>query len=147
MTSEANNPANDLQRLIAEGHISEDALQTITAIPAEKLQSFFDTSTGTAGLVAKPQTLSTDEILRLSILAAHLTDGLQIEDDARLAAILESLTIECHLTLAHIAQLTHVDIGDIENALENPQTVPAETKYAIAIRGSYLINAVNQARE
>lgn len=95
---------------------------------------------------AEPLALSNDESARLSTLAAHLTDGLRIDDDDRLRAKFESLTIECRLTPRNIAQLTGLDIDDLESALRDPRTVPIEKKYELAIKGSYLINAVNRAR-
>ena len=45
------------------------------------------------GLATEPPALSNDESARLSILAAHLTERLQIGDDERLTAIFKSLTI------------------------------------------------------
>jgi hypothetical protein len=141
------NSADELRRIIAEGRISEDALQAITGIQPEKLRSFLNEAmSGTTGLTTEPQALSNDESARLSILAAHLTEGLRIGDDERLKAIFESLTIECRLTPRNIAQLTGLDVDDLESALRDPRTVPLEKKYELAIKGSYLINAVNGAR-
>ncbi|QNE46145.1 hypothetical protein F1C58_03950 [Glaciihabitans sp. INWT7] len=147
MTVEAQNPAEELRRIISEGHISEDALQAMTGIRPEKLRTYVDDAKpGMMALSASPQALSNDESGRLSILVAHLTEGMQIGDDERLMAIFESLTIECHLTLQNIAQLTGLDIEDLKGALHDPRTVPIKKKYELAIRGSYLINAVNRAR-
>lgn len=147
MTSETYNTADELRRIVAEGRISEDALQAITGIQPEMLRSFLDEAKpGMTGLTTQPQALSSDESARLSILAAHLTEGLRIGDDARLKAIFESLTIECRLTLRNIARLTGLDVEDLEGALHDPRTVPIEKKYELAIKGSYLINAVNRAR-
>lgn len=147
MTSEMYNPADELRRIIAEGHISEDALQAMTSMPPEKLRYFLNEATpGMTGLTTEPQALSNDESARLSILAAHLTEGLRIGDDDRLKAIFESLTIECRLTPHNIAQLTGLNVDDLMSALGDPRTVPIERKYELAIKGSYLINAVNRAR-
>jgi hypothetical protein len=147
MTSETHNTVDELRRIIAEGRISEDALQAVTGIQPEKLRSFLDQATPeTTGLTTEPQALSNDESARLSILAAQLTEGLRIGDDERLKAIFESLTIECHLTPRNIAQLTGLDVNDLDSALRDPRTVPIEKKYALAIKGSYLINTVNRAR-
>lgn len=147
MTVESQNPAAELKRIIVEGHISEDALQTITGIQPEKLLTYLDQATpGMTRLTTERQLLSNDESARLSILVGQLTVGLQIGDDERLKTILESLTIECHLTIQQISQLTGLNIEDLDSALHDPRTIPAEKKYELAIRGSYLINAVNQAR-
>ncbi len=148
MASETHNTADELRRIIAEGRISEEALQTITGIQPEKLRSFLDEANpGVAGLSTEPQALSVDESTRLSILAAQLTEGLRIGDDERLTAIFESLTIECRLTLANIAQLTGVEDDDLESLLHDPQNVSIEKKYELALKGSYLIGAVNRARD
>jgi hypothetical protein len=147
MTSETHNTAEELRRIIAEGRISEDALQAITGIRPEKLRSFLnEAKPGMTGLTTEPQVLSNGESMMLSILAAHLIEGLQIGDDERLKAIFESLSIECRLTLQNIAQLTGLDADDLQSALRDPRAVPIEKKYELAIRGSYLIGAVNRAR-
>ena len=147
MTSEAFNPVHELQRLIAEGRISEDALQAITGIQPEKLRSYLDEAqAGMTGLTAAPKVLSAEESARLSILAAHLAEGLRIGDDERLKAIFESLTIECRLTLQNIAELTGIDVDDLRSVLSDTQTIPIDKKYELAVKGSYLINAVNGAR-
>lgn len=147
MTSETFSPAKELKRIIAEGHLSEDALHAITGIQPEKLRAFLDgAQTGMSGSTAGPQAFSGDEITRLSILAAHLTEGLRIGDDDRLKAIFESLVVECRLTLSNIAQLTGLDVDDLASALRDPRSVAIEKRYELAIRGSYLINALSQAR-
>ncbi|WP_130177513.1 HTH domain-containing protein [Cryobacterium sp. SO1] len=148
MTSKAFDTADELRRMISEGHISEESLEVITGIQREKLRSFLDEQTPwTTGLVAEAQALSNDESTRLSVLAAQLTDGLSISDDARLKAIFESLTIECHFTLGNIAKLTGLDLDVLESALRDPQVVSADKKYELSSKGSYLINAVNRARD
>ena len=147
MTSETYNPADELIRILAKGGISEEALQAITGIQPEKLRFFLDEAQpGMTVFTSEPPALSDDEIGRLSILAGYLTAGMRIADDERLKAIFESLTIECRLTLGNIAQLTGLDIDDLESILRDPRTVPIEKKYELAIKGSYLIGAVNRAR-
>jgi predicted DsbA family dithiol-disulfide isomerase len=141
--------ADELRRIIADGRISEEALQAITGIQPEKLQSSLNEAGAKHGMMAfttEPQALSNDEIARLSILAAQLTEGLRIGDDERLKAIFESLTIQCRLTLGNIAQLTGLDVDDLQSALRDPRTLPLEKKYELAVKGSYLIGAVNRAR-
>jgi hypothetical protein len=147
MTSETYNPADELRRILAKGGISEEALQAITGIQPEKLRFFIDEAKpGMTAFTSEPPALSDDEIGRLSILAGYLTEGMRIGDDERLKAIFESLTIECRLTFGNIAQLTGLDAEDLENAVRDPRTVPIEKKYELAIKGSYLIGAVNRAR-
>jgi hypothetical protein len=132
MTSETYNTADELRRIIAEGRISEEALQSITGIEPEKLRSLFDEAEpGTTGLTREPQALSNDESARLSALAAQLTEWLRIGDDERLKAIFESLTIECRLTLQSIAQLTGLDVDDLESALRDRTSSTLSIKPAV----------------
>lgn len=145
--SELWNPAEDLRRIMAEGRITEESLEAITGIRPEGIRSFVgDGTRAVSGLVTAPPTLSNEEISRLSVLVAQLTEGLPIGDDERLKAIYESLTIECRLTPQNIAQLTGLNRDDVDAALLDPRTIPVETKYELASRGSYLINAISQAR-
>jgi len=147
MTTEAYDPVEELRRLILEGRISEDALQAITGIQPEKLRFALDTAKlGMRRFTAEPLALSDEETMRLSILPGQLAEGMQIGDDERLKAILESLTIECRLTLENLARLTGLGVDDLRSTLRDPRTVAIEKKYELGIKGSYLINAINQAR-
>jgi hypothetical protein len=146
--SEAFSASDELRRMVAEGHISEEALQTITGIQPKKVRSFLDgAEPGMTGSAAEPQALSNDESMRLSVLAAQLTDGLLIADDERLKATFESLMVECQLTLQNLARLTGLAVDDLESALRDPRTISPEKKYELASKGAYLVNAVNQARD
>jgi hypothetical protein len=71
-----------------------------------------------------------------------------ISTDALVAmtGILEVLMHGCRLSVENIARLTGLGIDVIENALRSPQDVPLAERYTLALRASYLINAVNQAR-
>ncbi|GAA2573382.1 hypothetical protein GCM10009862_10340 [Microbacterium binotii] len=60
--------------------------------------------------------------------------------------MLEALTGECGFTLQSISRLTRVPVGEVTTALDDPGMLTAETKYTLALRVSYLINAANQAR-
>ena len=147
MTSHSNSVIDELKRLVAEGQISADALHVITGVPVDSMRSLLaEAPLESAETIRESAALSAEENGRLSILTAQLTDGLQIDDDERLKGILESLTIECHLTLENIAGLTGTDVHDLELALQDPHALSADKKYTLAIKGSYLINAVNQVR-
>lgn len=55
MTSETYNPADEPRRIIAEGCVSEAALQAITGMQLEKLRTFFsEAKPGMTGLSAGP---------------------------------------------------------------------------------------------
>jgi hypothetical protein len=101
----------------------------------------------TTGLTAKPQVLSGDQAQRLSAFAAQLTEGMRIGADERLKAIFEGLTLGCGLTTENLSRLTDLGIEDLEEVLRDPASLPIETRYELAIKGAYLINAVNLARE
>jgi len=125
-------PLEELTGLIASGHLSEDALQAMTRIPVDELHAVLN------GAADVPN--------RVGLLAAYLADGLPVDNDERLTAIYESLTIECRLTPRNLAGLTGIDVDVVERFLRDPQGVSIENRYALAVKGSYLINAVNQAR-
>ncbi|HEU0164009.1 MAG TPA: HTH domain-containing protein [Thermomicrobiales bacterium] len=146
MTTQSFDTADELRRMIGDGRISADALQAITGIQDETLASFLNGSRSeTIGLSRTPSSLSADESTRLSHLAAQLTEGFQIDDDVRLMAIIETLTAQCHLTHQNIAALTRTGLDDLQGFLRDPDTLPLERKYQLAIRASYLINAVANA--
>ncbi|PVE94209.1 HTH domain-containing protein [Microbacterium sp. TPD7012] len=147
MTTNEQDISAELRRLIAMEHISEDSLHSLTQISRGKLQAFLrEDSPSYRGLTVDEQPLSPDENGRIAVLVAQLTYGLDLDDDERLRAIMESLTTECNLTVHNIANLTGLDVGDLEICLNAPRSLPAETKYAIALRTSYLISAATQAR-
>ena len=146
MTSQAFNTSDELARIIAEGRVSVDALQAITRIPPQRLRSFLgEAGSGAAGLTTEPQALSGDEGARLATLASQITQGLEIDDDERLQAILEGLTTQFRLSEENIALLAHVGLEDVEAALRDPALLPSERKYSLALRVSYIATAVNQA--
>jgi hypothetical protein len=143
---EALNVEHELRRIVAEGRISEESLQAITGIPADAIASLLGaTHDREPGLSAPPSAFSPDEVLRLSALVGQLTEGLQIDDDVRLTAIVQTLTVQFRMTHQHIALLTGIDLNDLESVLNDPNTVPAERKYELAIRASYLMNAIGNA--
>ena len=148
MTTQGQSVAAQLRQLIAEEQISENALHSITRIEPGRLAAFLaNDASNSVGLTVDEQSLSREANTRVSILAAQLTYGLEIDDDERLQGILESLTVECGLTLHNLARLTGLDIDDLRIALDDPRVLPSETKYVLALRGSYLINAATQARQ
>ena len=144
MTTDAFDAPNRLRRLLADGGMSESGLQYITGVGEDALHAFID-GRAESGMTTGPQPVSAEQGMRLSVLAAQLTEGMAIPDDERLKGILESLTIACHLTVENIAQLAGLDARDLNQALIDPLSIPIERKYEIAVRCSYLINAFNRA--
>ena len=147
MTSTMHNPADELRRAIAEGRISEAALQVITSVDTERLAAFLDEAhRSEVGLSTRTPILSGDESVRLSVVAGPLNKGMEIADDDRLRGILEGLTIQFKLTPQNIALLTHTNVGDVEACLADPRTVSPEVKFPLAVRASYLNLAIANAR-
>ncbi|KAA9108048.1 HTH domain-containing protein [Microbacterium rhizomatis] len=147
MMTQGTSVTADLRRLIAEDRLSAHALQAMTQIDAGKLDGLLtDTSSLAAQSKRGEHALLPEESARISVLTAQLAYGMDIDDDERLRGIVESLTAECGLTLRNIARLTGLDIEDLGMALTDPGSLPSETKYILALRGSHLINAVNLAR-
>lgn len=146
MSVKAFNVVQELRRIVAEGRISKESLQAITGIPGDAIASLLDATKGIQpGLSAPPSAFSPDETGRLSALVGQLTEGLQIDDDVRLAAIIQTLSVQFRMTYQHIALLTGIDPDDLESVVNNPNTVQAERKYELAIRTSYLLNAIGNA--
>lgn len=147
MSSRNINVLGELNRLIEEDALSERSIETLTGIRGAALHALLVEEREGARLVgADAPTLTSDENVRLSMLAAQLTDGLTVADDDRLKSILESLISQTHLTVQNIAQLTGLRVQDLEQVLDDPQVVSEAKKYAIAIRCSYLVNTANFAR-
>ena len=145
MTAQAGDPGEWLRQLIADGRASLDALSRMTGIEPDRLRAFIEDARP-PGMSRTPPLLSSDESARVSTLAAYLSEGMQIDDDERLKAIFESLTSECGLTLHNLAQLTGVEVDAVDVVLGDPASLPPATKYALAVRGSHILNAANQAR-
>ena len=146
MTVQAFNVGDELERLIAQGRISENALTTITGISSDTLASFFAASHSTRpGLSASAAALSEDEVARLSALTVQLTEGAAIDDDERLGAIIETLTAQFNLSHENIALLTRTDLDDVETFLSDPKAAPCEKKFELAVRSYYLFHAVLNA--
>ena len=141
------NSVAELRRIVAEGRVSEVALETITGIDAERLGAVLEESNrDEVGMSAAELPLSSDESIRLSVLGSQLIQGMEIGDDERLKAILEGLTIEFKLTTLNLALLTGTSLDDIEACLADPAAVAPERKYPLALRVSYLSLAIANAR-
>lgn len=138
----------ELSRLIARGAITEKALQAMTQIDQATLHAALETGRHQSATMvsAGRQLFTNDENTRISMLAGHLAEGMALPDDERLTSIIESLVGEVHLTLDNLATLTDVSVQDLAGVLHAPEAIPAEMKYTIAIRASYLINVINAAR-
>jgi hypothetical protein len=145
MTVDAFNAPAELRRLIGEGVLTEGGLQSLTGIGSTALRSFISSGLSGSGLTDTSQAFTAEESTRLSILAAQLVDGMAIPDDDRLRGILESLTIELHLTSHNIARLAGLDAADVDEALTDPQSLQVQKKYMVAVRASYLLTAFSRA--
>ncbi|RFA07141.1 hypothetical protein B7R21_16610 [Subtercola boreus] len=146
MTSETFNTGDILRRVIADGRLSPEAFESITGIPRDALTPFLAvTPTGTPGMATPPAILTSDQTLRLSSLVAQLTAGFEIDDDERVRGILETLTVQFRLTSDNISHLTQIHAADIELFIADPATVSPEVRYRLAVRASYLLNAIGNA--
>lgn len=134
--------------MVSDGRLSVEALEAITGIDPDTLAAVLrDRRPPTVMVPIEPVRLSPEESSRLSTLAAQLTVGFEIDSDARIVAMLESLVEPGLLTLSNIAGIMRVDVADLEDVLRDVAAVPAERKYDLGVRVSYLVNALNQARE
>ena len=142
MTVQGLNVGDELERLIAEGSISMQALSEITGIAPARLLRLLDLG---PGLSAAANEFSEDEIVRVSTLAGQLTVGAEIGDYERLRAIVETLTIQFELTHENIARLTRINVEDLEAFFNDPDSLSWETKFAMAMRLYYLFHVVLNA--
>ncbi|KHK96058.1 hypothetical protein LK09_17090 [Microbacterium mangrovi] len=138
----------ELARLVAEDAVSEGALAAMTQIDAAKLHSTLAERRPPPGtmVAAGREAFAPGDSMRVSILAGLLTEGTTVGDDERLTSILESLTGEMCLTPENIARLTGLDPADVERGLADPRSLALEAKYALALRTSFLVNAINLVR-
>lgn len=146
MSSRSFSVPSELVRLIEQGAITVQALGAMTGINQSTLESILASPQAEAAMDTTHLALTIDEVARLSALTAQLTDGIGIDDDDRLRAILRSLTEELHLSSRHIGRLTGLSPAALQAILSGEQSVTGEEKYRVAIRCSYLINAANLAR-
>lgn len=136
-----------LRRLVEDDVISLHALSAITRLREDALSSLLETPNGAAASrSSSARPLSADEVGRISLLTAQLTEGLRVDDDDRLRAMLDVLTEQLGLSDANIAALTRTDVHDLEGFLAEPAAMPPQTKYELASRVSYLVHAAAQAR-
>lgn len=142
MTVEAFSVGNELGRLIDQGFISRQALTAITGISSDSITKYL---TVEPGLSVAANELSDDETRRVTALTGQLTDGLAIEDDVRLRAIIETLTIQYQLSNENLARLTHTHLDDLEAFLSDPAAATPAYKYELAIRVYYVFHAVLNA--
>lgn len=136
----------ELRRLLAEGRIAAASLSVATGISSDLLLRLTRGSAeDESGVTADARLLTSEETVRLTGLVARLTAGGTIDDDVRLRAILETLTCTLQLTPADIAALTGVEVAAVEASLRDPRAVAMATRYALAVRASYLLHAMGDA--
>lgn len=148
MTSRPQDIAAEIRKMIDDGRLSLDAVERMTGIEHQSLVSFLedDHSAASTELLQAETPLMAGDSGRLATLVAQLTEGLQIDDDARVKGILESLVAACGLTPDNLAKLLGVDERTVTSALDDIASMSIEARYVLGIRGSYLIGAINQAR-
>jgi hypothetical protein len=146
MTVEAFDVEDELRRLVEEGRITPDAVQAVTGISGDALVPLLREEPRTGdGLTAVSGTLSNDESGRLSTLVVQLVESSKPNDDERVRGMIESLTRVFQLSQQNIALLTGVDVGELESFVQDPAATALETKYQLAVRVSYLVNAIGSA--
>lgn len=141
---------SDLRRLISEGKISEDGVATIARLNPDALRKFLEqdgrSAVGVVSITSDKPPLSDEATWRVIVLTGNLTTGMDVENDARLTAILEGLTITFPLTIENLSRLTGISAADFEQALIDPKLIPIATKYDMAIKASYIFSTLQQAR-
>lgn len=124
--------------------MSPDALSAITGIPAQSVREYL-AAEHLPGMVAAPTELPHTQTAQLAMLSVPLTEGLGEDDDVRLRALVETLTLHDQLTYENIARLIDTDAADVEAVVVDAAKVDARKKYRIALRVSYLLAAIGNA--
>jgi hypothetical protein len=144
MSTEAYDVDQGLHHLVKTGRLSIESLSAITGIPATALHEYL-AAENQPGLSGTPATLSGTQSAQLSMLSVHLTEGLAEDDDVRLRALVETLTLQYNLTHENIALLIDADATDIESAATDAATIDADKKYRLALRLFYVLTSISNA--
>lgn len=144
MSTEAYDVDEGLGHLIDTGRISPESLSAITGITTTTLQDYLAAG-HQLGTTAAPSALSGTQSTQLSTLSVLLTEGLTEDDDVRLRALVETLTLQYNLTHENIALLIDADAADVEAIATDAATVDADRKYRLALRLSYVLTAISNA--
>lgn len=104
MSTSAQGSIEQLNHPIDAGAMTPDAVATITGIDRERMEALLEQPPSHRGIETS-SSLSVDVTARISQLAAALAYGAEIEDDARIRAVSESLTITLELSPAMLARL------------------------------------------
>ncbi|MFS4505716.1 HTH domain-containing protein [Clavibacter sp. Sh2141] len=146
MSADSLDTMRELRRVVAEGRITIGSLSAATGISSTLLLRLTSESVDDgSGVTAHAGLLTSEETVRVSGLVARLTAGSGVDDDIRLRSILETLTCALELTPTNIAGLTGIDVAAVDAALHDPRDVAMETRYALAVRASYLLHAMDDA--
>jgi hypothetical protein len=147
MTTESFDVLDELRRLLAKGSVSAEAIGAILGISSEAAMAVAEARPGVGanGLSMSLSSLTDDQRARLSGLVVQLATVHDVEDDLRLRAILETLTMRFRLTPQNIALLTNMRVSDIEGVLHDPARISPERKYELAVRTSNLFLAIANA--
>ena len=146
MSTDSLDTMRELRRVVAEGRITIGSLSAATGISSTLLLRLTSESVDDgSGITARAGLLTSEETVRVTGLVARLTAGSGIDDDIRLRSILETLTCTLELTPTNIAGLTGIDVAAVDAALHDPRDVAMDTRYALAVRASYLLHAMGDA--
>ncbi|WP_412148584.1 HTH domain-containing protein [Curtobacterium flaccumfaciens] len=144
MSTEAYDVDQGLRHLVKSGRMSTESLSAITGIATTTLQGHL-AGDNEPGMTAPTSALTGSQGTQLAMLAVLLTDGLNEDDDVRLRALVESLTLQYKLTHENIALLIDADAADIAAIADDAAQVDAGKKYRLGVRLSYLLTAIGNA--
>lgn len=141
-TVQAFNVGSKLAQLIAQGHISKEALTAITGIQSSALTTLVAADPGLSANTTGP---SPDEVARASALTVQLTQGTAIGDNERLQSIIEALSSQYQLSYENIALLTQTPLEDLQAFLADPAATPSVLKFHLAVRAYNLLHSILNA--
>lgn len=138
--------AQQLRSLIETGGVTIDAIASIVDVEPEVVERLRVGDSTSAFVAPGQRSLDPDQAARLAGLVAQLSDGMQIDDEQRIVGMLDAIESQFGMTTSSIAALISVPVDTLASMRAEPRSVPESDRLAIAVRVSYLMIAISNAR-
>ncbi|AGX41571.1 hypothetical protein FHU23_000759 [Clostridium saccharobutylicum] len=124
---------NNLLKAVTNFKLSTKALQKITGLDPEWLNSYLNKR-------ASVHDLSYQSMAELSNLSFMLSDAITfVDNDDRIKGIIDILKEEFYISYETIALYAKIDVIDVEKFIEDTKSIGFEKKYKIATISSLLL--------
>ncbi|TCK61346.1 HTH domain-containing protein [Curtobacterium sp. PhB136] len=142
--TEKQDVAHELRHIVEVDGVPYDTIGAITGTTPEKLRSYVETSPNGFADPADGG-LSPDEGARVSVLVAHLSAVKEIPDAERVEGMLAVLTQTFGFPVDALASVIGVEAAVLDDLATTFDDLPATVRTAVALRLSFLVNAINLA--